>query len=110
MRQASVGSARLPQKAVPILFSDGFPWRPHHTSAVTKAHSSTRTIAVDNLPIELSKLLKLAGFADSGGNAKHAIHEGLVLVNGSVETRKGKKLAAGDRVTFNGESVVIQPE
>jgi ribosome-associated protein len=50
--------------------------------------------------VELYKILKFEGLADSGGNAKQAIHEGLVSVNGEVETRKRKKIRPGDQIDF----------
>lgn len=50
--------------------------------------------------VELYKILKFEGLADSGGNAKQAIAEGLVSVNGEVETRKRKKIRAGDQIDF----------
>ncbi len=57
--------------------------------------------------IELIKLLKAAGLAGSGGEARHFVEEGLVQVNGSVEDRKRRKLRAGDMVLFDGRSIVI---
>ncbi|TNF88843.1 MAG: RNA-binding S4 domain-containing protein [Gammaproteobacteria bacterium] len=50
--------------------------------------------------VELYKILKFEGLADSGGNAKQAIEKGLVSVNGEVETRKRKKIRAGDQIDF----------
>ena len=50
--------------------------------------------------VELYKILKFEGLADSGGNAKQAIADGLVSVNGEVETRKRKKIRAGDQIDF----------
>ena len=50
--------------------------------------------------IELYKILKFEGLADSGGDAKQAIVSGLVSVNGEVETRKRKKIRAGDQIDF----------
>jgi len=50
--------------------------------------------------VELYKILKFEGLADSGGNAKQAIEDGLVSVNGEVETRKRKKIRAGDQIDF----------
>jgi len=50
--------------------------------------------------VELYKILKFEGLAESGGNAKQAIQEGLVSVNGEVETRKRKKIRAGDQIDF----------
>ena len=46
----------------------------------------------------------------SGGEAKHVIAEGLVLVNGEVETRKRKKIVSGDIVEFGNEKICIQLE
>lgn len=57
--------------------------------------------------IELYKVLKVQGMSNAGGEAKHFIDEGQVTVNGEVETRKRKKIIAGDIVSFNGESVQI---
>ena len=50
--------------------------------------------------VELYKILKFEGLSDSGGNAKQAIANGLVSVNGEVETRKRKKIRAGDQIDF----------
>ncbi len=50
--------------------------------------------------VELYKILKFEGVADSGGEAKQAIAEGRVSVNGEVETRKRKKIRAGDQIDF----------
>jgi ribosome-associated protein len=47
--------------------------------------------------ITLAQAVKAAGLADSGGQAKHAIRDGSVQVNGDVETQPGRKLFAGDR-------------
>lgn len=57
--------------------------------------------------IELYKVLKVQGMISGGGEAKHVISEGLVTVNGEVETRKRKKVISGEVVAFNGESVQI---
>ena len=50
--------------------------------------------------VELYKILKFEGLADSGGNAKQAIAAGRVSVNGEIETRKRKKIKAGDQIDF----------
>ena len=50
--------------------------------------------------VELYKILKFEGLAESGGDAKNAIADGLVSVNGEVETRKRKKIRAGDQIDF----------
>ena len=50
--------------------------------------------------VELYKILKFEGLAESGGIAKKVIADGLVSVNGEVETRKRKKIRAGDQIDF----------
>ncbi|MDH4027336.1 MAG: RNA-binding S4 domain-containing protein [Nitrospirota bacterium] len=67
-----------------------------------------RDIEVSGEPVELYKLLKLAGMASSGGEAKSVVAEGRVSVNGSVETRKRKKIFSGDIVGFGKEEIRIQ--
>jgi ribosome-associated protein len=57
--------------------------------------------------IELNKLLKLLKLVGSGGEANAMIVDKEVMVNGAVETQKRKKLRKGDKVEFNGESIVI---
>lgn len=57
--------------------------------------------------IKLDALLKFAALVGTGGEAKYVIAEGLVKVNGEVCTMRGKKLHAGDTVTFAGETVKI---
>ena len=51
--------------------------------------------------------LKAAGLVDSGVEAKIVIADGEVLVNGQVETQRGKKLHDGDQVEFHGEKILI---
>ncbi|MCF1427195.1 MAG: RNA-binding S4 domain-containing protein [Shewanella sp.] len=60
--------------------------------------------------IELYKLLKAEGLTESGGEAKHVIGEGRVLVNGEVETHKRKKLVEGDTVQFQGVNLRVVTE
>ncbi|BAY63161.1 hypothetical protein NIES22_32470 [Calothrix brevissima NIES-22] len=54
--------------------------------------------------IKLDQFLKLVGIAPTGGQAKWLILDGAVKVNGVVETRRGKKLVAGDRITVEGKT------
>jgi len=61
----------------------------------------------DEDSIRLDQLLKVSGLAQTGGHAKLVIQGGEVLVNGEIETRRRRKLFAGDRIEFNGEVVVI---
>ena len=61
------------------------------------------TIHIKDDFIKLGQALKLAGLVDSGVEAKIVIQDGLVKVNGAVETQRGKKLVQGDIVTFDGK-------
>ncbi len=58
--------------------------------------------------IKLCQALKAAGFVENGADAKFIIQDGLVKVNGSVETRRGKKLHAGDIVEYEGDRIKIE--
>ncbi len=60
--------------------------------------------------IKLDQFMKLAQIATTGGLAKAMIQEGMVKVNGEVETRRGRKLRDGDRVEVDGEELVVQVE
>ena len=58
--------------------------------------------------IKLGQALKAANLVSSGVDAKFAIQDGEVKVNGQVETQRGKKLVAGDVVEFDGETIKIE--
>ena len=58
--------------------------------------------------IKLGQALKAAGLVESGVEAKEVIQDGLVEVNGEVDTRRGRKLYGGDVVTFDGEEITIE--
>ncbi|MBP3621878.1 MAG: RNA-binding S4 domain-containing protein [Lachnospiraceae bacterium] len=58
--------------------------------------------------IKLGQALKATGLADSGIDAKEFIQQGLVLVNGEVDVRRGRKLYDGDEVEFDGDKISIQ--
>ncbi len=64
-----------------------------------------RDVVLNKEPVELHKILKFEGLVPSGGVAKLAIESGDVIVNGEVETRKRKKMVAGDVIEFNGEKI-----
>ena len=70
--------------------------------------ASARAVIVKESPIELCQFLKFGGLTESGGEAKQLISEGLVTLNGVVETRKRKKLEAGDKVTLRGQTLIVQ--
>ena len=69
--------------------------------------SSPRSVVVREVPIELCQFLKFAGLTGTGGEAKQVISQGLVQLNGAVETQKRKKLLAGDKVTYEGLTIVV---
>lgn len=58
--------------------------------------------------IKLDQLLKLSNLVSTGGEAKLRVLSEEVLVNGEVETRRGRKLRSGDRVELDGEVVVVK--
>ena len=60
--------------------------------------------------IKLGQALKAAPICMSGGEAKEMILSGNVLVNGEVETRRGRKLYGGDTVKVSGEEILIREE
>ena len=57
--------------------------------------------------IKLGQALKAAGLVESGVDAKFSVQDGLVKVNGQVETQRGKKLVEGDIVEYDGNSIKI---
>ena len=66
------------------------------------------TIILRDEFIKLGQALKAAGLVESGVEAKEVIQDGLVKVNGEIDTRRGRKLYDGDIVTFEGENIKIQ--
>ncbi len=74
----------------------------------TKNSTEPSLVSVREGPVELCAFIKFGGLADSGGAAKQLIAEGGALVNGAVETRKRKQLTAGDRVTVDGETIIVR--
>lgn len=57
--------------------------------------------------IKLDQFLKLLGIASTGGQAKHMILDGDVKVNGMPETRRGRKLVTGDKVTVGAQTFEV---
>lgn len=64
-------------------------------------------ITIDSEYIKLDQFLKLADLVSTGGHAKYLIQEGLVKVNGEVETRRGKKLRSQDIVEVEGNTIKV---
>ncbi|WP_026731156.1 RNA-binding S4 domain-containing protein [Fischerella sp. PCC 9605] len=57
--------------------------------------------------IKLDQFLKLVGIAQTGGQAKLMINDGDVKVNGTVETRRGRKLVSSDQVTVGRQTFKV---
>lgn len=70
--------------------------------------ASSRDVIVRGVPIELCQFIKFGGLSGSGGEAKQLIAEGGVLLNGAIEKQKRKKLAAGDKVTVGGQTIIVK--
>lgn len=64
-----------------------------------------RDVELTKEPIELYKVLKFEGIVNSGAQAKLVIADGLVTLNGAVETQKRKKVGSGDIIAFAGEEI-----
>lgn len=64
-------------------------------------------VEINQEPIELYKVLKIGNLVFAGGEAKQVIAEGYVYVNGEMETRKRKKIYAGDLVSFNDQYLQV---
>lgn len=58
--------------------------------------------------IKLGQAMKLAGLVDEGADAKFAIQDGEVTVNGETETRRGRKLYPGDTFSWKGTDVEVR--
>ena len=65
------------------------------------------TIKLRDEYIKLGQALKAAGLVESGVEAKYAVEDGNVNVNGEVATQRGKKLVDGDVVAYKGETIKI---
>jgi ribosome-associated protein len=68
----------------------------------------TRTFKLRDEYIELMKLLKLLGIAETGGHAKNMIDDGEVMLNGVRESRKRAKLRPGDKVEMAEITILIE--
>lgn len=65
------------------------------------------TIKLRDEYIKLGQALKAAGLVENGVDAKFAVQDGLVKVNGQTECQRGKKLYDGDEVLYNGTTIKI---
>ena len=67
-----------------------------------------KSIKITTEYLELQQLLKMEDFISSGGAAKYFLAEHKVLVNGEVETRRGRKLRSKDVIIIEGKEFVIE--
>jgi ribosome-associated protein len=70
--------------------------------------SQMEKIRIETEFIRLDALVKLTGMVDTGGQAKAAIQDGLVRVNGEVCLMRGKKLRPGDTAELNGRTFQVE--
>ncbi|GAB5559766.1 MAG: hypothetical protein SynsKO_14130 [Synoicihabitans sp.] len=70
--------------------------------------AAMREVEISREPTELFKILKFENLVASGGEAKMVVAEGMVKVNGEVDTRKRRKIVAGDVVEFGDETLQIR--
>ena len=68
---------------------------------------STRDVPIRDDTIRLGQFLKLADLIDNGADVKPLMIQGLVTVNGEVETRRGRQLSKGDVVALGGSAVRV---
>ncbi|MFA9463437.1 MAG: RNA-binding S4 domain-containing protein [Velocimicrobium sp.] len=66
------------------------------------------TLQIKDEFIKLGQAMKLANLVESGIDAKFAIHDGLVLVNGKTQLQRGKKLYDGDTFKFDNQEFKIK--
>ncbi|MDO4909401.1 MAG: RNA-binding S4 domain-containing protein [Corynebacterium sp.] len=69
---------------------------------------SSVDITIRDETIKLGQFIKLANLVETGGEAKQAIAEGRVLVNGEVDTRRGRTLREGDTVQVGPNSATVR--
>lgn len=69
-----------------------------------------KEVLITRSPVELYKILKFEGLADSGGAAKALIADGRVRVNGRIETQKRKQIVTGDVIEVGDEARVVRKE
>jgi ribosome-associated protein len=74
---------------------------------LTRATGAPRDVAIRGETIRLGQLLKLAGVAQSGSEAKALLAAESVSVNGERETRRGRQLHPGDTVRVDAEDLRV---
>ena len=86
------------------------PWRAASAGLLPGERKKMETITITTEFIKLQDLLKFTHATASGGEAKVVIQDGQVSVNGEICTMRGKKIHAGDRVSFAGREWTVQRE
>ena len=66
-----------------------------------------REVEIIKEPVELYKILKFEGMVNSGGQGKSVIEDGLVTLNGKIETQKRKKIVSGDVISLWDETIKV---
>lgn len=69
-----------------------------------------KTITIRDEYITLGQFLKFSGIVSSGIEAKVMIKDGIIKVNGEIETRRGKKLRDGDQVQYKEEIYIVHAD
>jgi ribosome-associated protein len=95
-------SSQLPKATTDFIFT-----QTKTIPAHTIMPPSPKIVTITEEPIRLGQLLKLANLVQDGFEAKIQIQNGEVLVNGVVETRRGRKLNGGDQVEMGGVAYLI---
>lgn len=72
-----------------------------------KPQDPVEDVPIRDEVIRLGQFLKLANLIESGAEAKEVVGQGLVQVNGEVDTRRGRQLVTGDVVTLGGVSARV---
>ena len=82
-------------------------WRGRRPDRQVREPAPPRVVPVREDVIRLGQFLKLADMVDSGSDAKPLLADGLVQVNGEVETRRGRQLVKGDVVAVGDRSAQV---
>lgn len=75
--------------------------------AAAPATPPVRDVEIREEMIRLGQFLKLSDLVDAGSDVRPLVQDGSVLVNGEVETRRGRQLHKGDEVTLDGTTVRV---
>ena len=82
-------------------------WFQHYMYLCKMEAGFMENITIKDDFIKLGQALKLAGLVSSGIEAKIVVQDGEVKVNGETDTRRGRKLYAGDIFEYNGNKVTV---